>query len=158
MKDPALSDEDRRQMTMTRRFVLKPRDSENVYITQARPFEIKVLEPAARTGLSHTFNDIVPNSSKSLILDLGAQGRFHLAPFFYKTLPNTYKPVPPSFVAQHPPRALPGPQKLYELDKGYDGINAPPKKDFLIPAGNGFAIDYVLVDTAGLQRAQQTAR
>jgi hypothetical protein len=92
------------------------------------------------------------------LLELGAQGRFHLAPYFYKTLPNTYKPVPQNFVAQHRPRALPGPQKLYELDKDYDGINAPPKKDSLVPSGSGFAVDFVLVDTAGLQRTLQTAR
>jgi hypothetical protein len=156
MKDPTYTDEVKREMTMARRAVLRPKESTTVYITQVRPFEIKVLEPASRTGLSHTIHP--ESTSKSLVLDLGAQGRFHLAPYFYKTLPNSHKPVPPAFVAQHRPRALPGPQMILELDKEYDGINAPPKKDFLIPKDSaGFAVDFVLVDGAGLQRALQTA-
>ena len=152
-----LSADDKRAMTETQRADLGPNQSTLVYITQVRPFEIKVTAPASRTGLSHTFKDLRPDTRRSMLLDLGARGEFHLAPVFYKSLPNANKPVAPSFIAQHPPQSLGGPQALYELDGSYGRINGEPKKQVSVPRGNDYAVAFILVDAAGLRRAMRTA-
>jgi len=147
-----LSAAEQSEIADPRRVGLGPNEATRVSILQVRPFEIKVVEPASRAGLSHKFTDLQPNVRKNLLLDLGARGSFHLKPVFYRRLQNSSKPIPPEFVAQHPPTALSGPRALYELDARYAGINVEPGPRASNPGNNDFAVVYMLVDHAGLKR------